>query len=205
MKEMLLNFVAQYGYAGLFGLLAISIFGPPVPDEFLMTFAGFLSHTGTIHPVLAIISAASGSITGITATYFIGRFLRDKVWPHLERHAGAELLEKALRWYQWNGGILLSIGYFIPGVRHLTGYIAGVSGLSYRRFAMFAYLGAVMWASTFVTLGRVLGSSWQALLPVIHKYVFVLGSILAVLIILSLFIYRQRKNLKDWLKKLLEH
>lgn len=200
--ETLLAFVVQYGYVGLFGLLAMSIAGPPIPDEFLMTFVGFLSSAGKIHPLWAIGAAASGSITGITFTYFIGRFFHDRLLPRLQKHAGTARLEKALQWYQWNGGILLTMGYFIPGVRHLTGYIAGISQLNYRRFAFFAYSGAILWACSFISLGRLLGDQWESLLPLIHRYTlaFILGFLLlsGSIVILK---YRQviQKKLFAWI------
>jgi undecaprenyl-diphosphatase len=190
--ETLIALIVQYGYVGLYGLLAISIVGPPIPDEFLMTFVGFLSSSGQINPLWAITAAASGSITGITITYFIGRFFHDRILPRLEKHVGTARLEKALHWYQWNGAILLIIGYFIPGVRHLTGYISGMSHLSYRRFALFAYSGAILWASFFIILGRLLGNRWESILPLIHRYTLaiVLGVLLIALVVV-VFKYRQ--------------
>ncbi len=41
------------------------------------------------------------------------------------------------------------IGYFIPGVRHLTAYFAGVSNLTLWRFCLYAYGGALIWISVF--------------------------------------------------------
>ena len=34
------------------------------------------------------------------------------------------------------GPTLLLIGYFIPGVRHLTAYIAAINNYPYRKFAL---------------------------------------------------------------------
>ena len=45
------------------------------------------------------------------------------------------------------------IGYFIPGVRHLTAYFAGMSNLTLWRFCLYAYGGALIWISVFIGLG----------------------------------------------------
>lgn len=198
--EHLIAWISQYGYAGLYGLLAISILGPPVPDEILMTFAGFLSHMGKLKPSLTIFFAGLGSITGITVTYWIGRLFHDRIWPRLERYAGASRVEKVLRWYHWNGGVLLTVGYFIPGVRHLTGYVAGMSGLGFRRFALFAYLGAFLWATTFISLGRVLGNSWDVVLPLAHEYTVRIGIGLGVLGGAFFLIFHYRRALGNMLR-----
>ena len=56
----------------------------------------------------------------------------------------------------------LTFGYFVPGVRHLTAYAAGMSDLEYPEFALFAYSGGVLWVSTFLGLGYFLGDRWEA-------------------------------------------
>ncbi|MHB1407107.1 MAG: DedA family protein [Desulfitobacteriaceae bacterium] len=200
-SQLLIHYISQYGYAGLFVILGTSILGIPIPDEFLMTFVGFLSYSGQLNPVLAILSAATGSATGITVAYFLGTIFQQKALVHLKKHAGGERLEKVLSWYQRHGGKLLTVGYFIPGVRHLSGYIAGLSRLKYRSFAFFAYLGAILWTTLFITLGRLLGSRWETLLPIIHRYALLLGTTVIVIFIIFYLIYKKHEQLIAWLKK----
>lgn len=194
-SELFIHYITQYGYLGLYIIIALSILVLPTPDEFLMTFVGFLSFSGQLNPVIAIIAAASGSITGITIAYLLGRFFEAKVLAILKKHAGGRRLERVLKWYHRHGGKVLMVGYFIPGVRHLSGYIAGLSHLAYREFAFFAYLGAVVWASFFILLGRGLGSSWETILPIFHRYSVLLGFIAVVLISGFYFLY---KNHERW-------
>jgi len=67
----------------------------------------------------------------------------------------------------------LTFGYFIPGVRHFTAYAAGMSDLKPHVFAVFAYSGALIWVSTFITLGYVLGERWAATSERIHTYALI--------------------------------
>lgn len=194
-SQLLIHYISQYGYAGLFVILGTSILGLPIPDEFLMTFVGFLTYSGQLNLFLAIISAATGSATGITIAYILGKFFQQKVLGHLKKHAGGQRLEKVLSWYQLHGGKLLTIGYFIPGVRHLSGYIAGLSQLKYRNFAFFAYLGAILWTTLFITLGRLLGSRWETFLPIIHRYALLLGTTAVVIFIIFYYISRVWRHL----------
>jgi len=196
---LLIHYITQYGYPGLYVILLVSILGLPLPDEFLLTFVGFMSFSGQLNPVLAIISSAAGSMTGITLAYFLGRFFEAKVLAHLKKHAGSERLEKVLSWYHKHGGKLLAVGYFIPGVRHLSGYIAGLSRLSYRQFAFFSYLGAIAWTSLFIVLGRTLGSRWETILPIIHRYSILLGVISAILFMAFYLLYKNHERWLAWL------
>ncbi|MHB8125822.1 MAG: DedA family protein [Desulfitobacteriaceae bacterium] len=184
----LIHYISQYGYVGLYFILAVSILGIPVPDEFLLTFVGYLTYSGKLNPIFAILSAIMGSSTGITAAYLLGKFFREKVLLYLKRHAGSQRLERVFNWYHRHSGILLAIGYFIPGVRHLSGYIAGLSQLNYRYFAFFAYLGATIWSTLFILLGRLLGSRWNTILPIIHRYSLLLGVLAVLLSILFYYI-----------------
>jgi membrane protein DedA with SNARE-associated domain len=52
-------------------------------------------------------------------------------------------------------------GYFLPGVRHLTAYVAGTSQFSFAVFALFAYTGALLWPVTFLSVGYIAGEEWQ--------------------------------------------
>ncbi|AET67243.1 putative membrane-associated protein [Desulfosporosinus orientis DSM 765] len=198
-STLLIHYITQYGYTGLYFILGISILGIPIPDETLLIFVGFLTYSGKLNPVLAILSAAAGSATGITVAYFLGTFFQQKVLTHLKKHAGAARLEKVLNWYHRHGGKLLTIGYFVPGVRHLSGYVAGLSRLSYRNFAMFAYLGATLWTSSFIIIGRLLGSQWESLLPLVHRYALIVGIIALFIAVAFYLLYRNHSRLVPWL------
>lgn len=198
-SAILIHFITNYGYPGLYVILLVSILGLPLPDEFLLTFVGFMSFSGKLNPVLAIISSAAGSMTGITIAYFLGRFFEAKVLANLRKHVGSERLDKVLSWYHKHGSKFLTLGYFIPGVRHLSGYIAGLSRLSYRKFAFFSYLGAALWTSLFILLGITLGSRWKKILPIIHHYLILLGVISAVLFLAFYLLYKYRERWAAWL------
>lgn len=197
-SALLIGYLSHYSYLGLYLILGISILGLPIPDEFLMTFVGFLSFSGKVNHAFAILSAAAGSMTGITISYFLGKFFKEKILILLKKHTGSHRLEKVLRWYGRHGGKLLTAGYFIPGVRHLSGYVAGLSGLKYRSFALYAYLGAILWTSSFITLGRILGTRWETILPVIHRYSVILGIIMTLLLLAFYLLYKNHERWGAW-------
>ncbi|HZK85161.1 MAG TPA: DedA family protein [Desulfosporosinus sp.] len=192
-STLLIDYITQYGYLGLYFILVISILGLPIPAEFLMTFVGFMSFSGLLNPVLAILTAALGGITGISIAYLLGRFFEARVLAFLNKHVGSERLEKVLKWYRKHGGKLLTIGYFIPVVRHLTGYIAGLSHLEFHYFAFYAYLGALVWASFFILLGRSLGSQWETIIPILHRYSVLFG-VLAVVFFLVIYLLNRKHD-----------
>ncbi|GAB6933281.1 DedA family protein [Calditerricola satsumensis] len=171
MLENVLELVSHYGYLALFLILALSLIALPTPDETLITFAGFLVSQGHLAYWPAIFAAFLGTVTGMTLTYILGRYAG---YALLDRYGAKfgltrQRLALAERWFARLGKFVLPIGYYLPGVRQVLGYTAGLSRLPFRAFALYAYAGAFVWAFTFVTLGRWLGHHWQTVLDTLHR------------------------------------
>jgi len=170
MEHYVLDWIARYGYAAIFGLLMLGIVGLPVPDETLITFTGYLVYAGHLKLAPAFATVLAGTMCGITFSYVLGRTFGLRLIHRFGRyvHLTEERLAKAHRFFERVGHWSLTAGYFIPGVRHLTAYAAGVSYTAPHVFALFAYLGAFLWASTFLALGYFLGDRWQVVSGTIH-------------------------------------
>jgi membrane protein DedA with SNARE-associated domain len=194
--DQLLQWVSAYGYFAIFGLLMAGIIGLPIPDETLLVFSGYLISRGSLNPVGALAAAFFGSACGITASYWIGHSLGMTVvhrygkWFHItQRH-----IDKVHDWFRHLGHWSLMLGYFIPGVRHLTALVAGATELEYPQFALFAYAGALVWVTTFLSLGYFLGDRWQEMFERIHHHLTEAG--LGILAVAVLFwLWRRRRGL----------
>jgi membrane protein DedA with SNARE-associated domain len=195
--ELLPVWISQYGYAGLFVLLVLGIVGLPIPDETLLAFAGYLVFKGRLAFGPTLLSAFLGSVTGITISYLLGRgpgmFLLHKFGPVLRIHHAQ--MEQTQQWFARRGKFLLMFGYFIPGVRHLTALVAGSSGLRVGIFALYAYVGALIWSLSFITLGYFLEERWTALSATIHSLVITITAIF-ITVLLGYFLWRRihRRN-----------
>ncbi|MDI3256629.1 MAG: DedA family protein [Kyrpidia sp.] len=158
----LLQFVAEHGYAALALILATGLVGVPVPDEVLLTFAGFLTWQGTVHLAGTAMSAFLGSCSGITLSYLMGRGVFRPLADRLFRKAaGGGKLAFAAGWLERYGGWTLFFAYFMPGIRHVAAYAAGIGRMAFPRFAQWAYPGAALWILAFLFLGRLLGPRWH--------------------------------------------
>ncbi len=161
MEQHFLGLLGRYGTPVLFFAQMFGIFGVPIPDELLLTVAGALVRRGSLHPVPTIASAIGGCMSGITLSYVIGRTVGVAALRRLV-HIPPEALDRGQRWFCRFGAWLLTFGYFVPGVRHVTAIAAGSSRLSFRRFALYAYPGAALWSTVFVVAGYVAGERWRA-------------------------------------------
>jgi membrane protein DedA with SNARE-associated domain len=197
-EETIFHWIAQHGYIGIFSLLVLGIVGLPVPDEGLLTFAGYLVYKGTLQLVPTVAACFLGSISGITVSYGLGRsiglYLITKYGPLV--HITPDRLEKVHAWFDRVGRWALTFGYFIPGVRHLTALVAGTSKLKIPTFALFAYSGGLIWATTFVSIGYLLGNKWARVSEKIHHHLMLTSALIAVLLVLYFLIQRTMNPLK---------
>lgn len=195
MEQQILAWITQYGYGAIFVLLIFGIVGLPVPDETLLTFAGYLIYRGSFSLPLAFVSAAAGSASGMTISYTLGRVLGLAVLHRYGKylHLTPERLARAHAWFERIGHWALTLGYFIPGVRHLTAYAAGMSEVSPHQFALFAYTGTILWVTTFLSLGYFLGERWETVEKNIHHYL-VIGSIAIGLLVIAYWLWRKLRS-----------
>jgi membrane protein DedA with SNARE-associated domain len=190
--------LTQYGGIALFGLLALGIIALPVPEETLMVLTGILMHKGIL-PVFPTVSGAFlGVLSGISVSYLLGRTAGHFLIKKYGRWVGLseKKCDKARIWFEKFGKWTLFFGYFIPGVRHLTGVSAGASGLSYHHFASYAYPGAALWVSLFLSIGYFLEKQWITLYEKIEIKVdiIMIVCLIAALIIFLFHLYKKSKK-----------
>lgn len=149
------NWLLQYGGFALFGLLALGIVALPIPEETLMVVAGALMYHEKLTIPSTLMGAYLGSMCGITLSYILGRTAGHYLTHRYGRFLGLteKRLKKAHDWFEKYGRWSLVVGYFIPGIRHFTGLVAGTTDLEWEYFTVFAYTGALIWVSTFLSIG----------------------------------------------------
>ncbi|CAH0149526.1 MULTISPECIES: DedA family protein [Peribacillus] len=157
--DIVKDLISNYGYFAIYGLLAMGIIGLPVPDEFLMTFVGYLSSISVLNVQGAFLVSFLGSISGMLISYFIGKKVGK---PFLRKHGKwikmtPARLERLEKWFNKYGPWTIIIAYFIPGVRHFASYISGMNGMGKRKYFIFAGAGAFSWCLVFTAFGYFIG------------------------------------------------
>src|SRR5262249_38031555 len=106
---------------------------------------------------------------GITVSYGVGRWVGLPVLQQRFR-SHHEAIERAQEWFRRFGGWLLTFGYFIPGVRHVTAIAAGSGSLGYHQFAAYAYPGGALWCSVFLGVGYFAGDRWPEVAQAVRTH-----------------------------------
>lgn len=182
------HWLSWYGYAALFLLLMLGIVGVPVPDEVLLMTAGYTVWEGRLSLPLALVSAALGSMCGITLSYLIGRYAGVSVIHRFGRllPITEQRLSTTRRWFDRWGRWTLVPGYFVPGVRHIIAIVAGTAGLPWRGFALCAYSGAAIWVTTFILTGYFFGRQAPAMIQEVHRHLWAVPVAIAAILAAAL-------------------
>ena len=191
---MIFHWFAHHEYLGIFSLLILGIIGIPVPNETLLIFGGYLVYKGKLHPISTVAVAFLGAVCGISLSYILGRttgmYLIVK-YGHIVRIT-SDKVERVQYWFKRAGKWSLILGYFIPRVRSLTGFIAGVLEIEPSIFTPFAYIGGLIWSLTFISIGYFLGEKWVWLYIKIRHYL-VIGFGMGIMLVLFYFLIQLRK------------
>lgn len=195
--ELLPIWISHYGYISIFLLLMLGIVGLPVPDETLLTIVGYLVLKGDLRFVPAFMTALGGVFCGITVSYLLGRkgaiFVVKRYGVLL--HVNDARLLFVRQWFENIGKWSLMIGYFLPGFRHVIAMVAGTSGVRWSSFMIFAYSGAFIWTSVFITIGYVIGKEWHNWSKTMHELLLMVVMTI-ILVGAGYFVYRKWLNLQ---------
>ncbi len=164
MLDSLLDLVSasSWTYPFAFAIAALDAVVPIVPAETAVITAGVLAAGGDLQIAAIIVLAAAGAIVGDNVAYMLGRTAGEPVRRrYLAGHTAAARLAWAQRQLTERGGSLLIVARFIPGGRTAATLTAGMIGMSWRRFAAFDVLAAVIWATYAGLLGYIGGQAFE--------------------------------------------
>lgn len=141
----------EYGLAALVTILFIENMGLVfAPGESMVVAAGFLAGRGVLQPFPAAIAAIIATTLGSYLAWWLGDRYGHPLVIRYGRYIGVTppRWEKAHRFFDRFGPIVVAIGRFIVPLRQLQGYVAGSAEMGFRSFAIWSSLGAIIWVVT---------------------------------------------------------
>ena len=164
-NDQLNDALAQFGvvlfYLIVWGLvfvgtaLFVGIVIPFLTGDSLLFAAGIIAGTASNHISIWILATGVGvaAFAGDQVGFWMGRRLGK---PALERRGGAwtrKAIARTERFYELFGWWSVVIGRYIPWVRVFIPPIAGISRMSYPKFATANLVGALAWGVSITLIG----------------------------------------------------
>jgi membrane-associated protein len=99
------------------------------------------------------------AVLGDSVNYGIGHYIGPKAFHKPDsRWFRQEYLRRTQAFYDKYGGVTIIIGRFVPIIRTFAPFLAGVAGMSYRRFLSYNLVGGCLWIVLLVYAGYLFGN-----------------------------------------------
>lgn len=163
----LAELVAQYGM-WVYGILFLILFcetglvvTPFLPGDSLLFVVGALASLPTndlnVHTMVALMVVAA--VVGDAVNYTIGRLFGEKLFSNPNSKIfRRSYLDKTHQFYEKHGGKTIILARFVPIVRTFAPFVAGMGHMSYRHFAAYNVIGALVWVLLFTYAGYLFGN-----------------------------------------------
>ncbi len=205
MQEFIISMMNQFGYIGVFLLIAIENIFPPIPSEVILLFGGFMTTYSKLNIVLMIIFATLGSIIGAIVLYYIGKILnKDRLKKIISGKIGKILrlknsdIDKADQWFDTKGNKTVFFCRFIPIVRSLISIPAGMSEMPMGKFLLYTTVGSLIWNTVLIILGAIVGENWTSILNIFDTYSHMVAILLILIFVVFIYIfYKKKKKTKN--------
>ncbi|HTU82407.1 MAG TPA: DedA family protein [Candidatus Acidoferrales bacterium] len=194
-EQAIVGLVDHFGYAGLFVALILGNIGLPVGSELVVPTAGALTATGHLSNVwLTIVVALLGEVTGESIAYAIGRY---GGVPVIERygkyaHVRHEHLQRIHVFFERYGTFAIFICRFLPFIRGVAGFPAGIAEMNLAHFYVWTFLGSGIFLTALTFVGYSLGNHLDTILPLLHRGGLVALAVAAAGVAIAYVVWRSR-------------
>jgi len=200
LAQDLVDLIFDWGYLGIFLLMAVESSFIPFPSEIVLVPAGYLASQGQMSISLIMASGLGGSLLGAFINYYLALKLGRKILEKYGKYffIKESALHKMDNYFEKHGHISTFTGRLIPGIRQLISIPAGLSKMNLAIFSLYTTLGAGIWAFILVMLGYFIGDNQELLSEYLHQILIVVLILLVILGSTYTYFYKRKiKILKD--------
>ena len=134
---------------------------PFLPGDSLLFALGALSAidtSGTLRAPLLMALLAAAAVLGNMANYAIGRSIGPPAFSGRYRWLKVDYLRRTEAFFQRHGGLAVLLSRFLPILRTLVPFVAGIGRMPYARFFGYNLIGGSSWVLLFVGGGYLFGN-----------------------------------------------
>lgn len=189
--ETVIEYINMYGYVIIFLSLFFGIVGIPAPEESLLFLIGVFIVHHQLSFGWAVVSAISGVYCGMLTAYICGKYIGVPFINKYGKYVGITIgrWQKAQDAYIKNAEKTIVFGFYIPGIRQISPYFAGMTKTPLYKFSMLSLLGTLLWTIPFIGAGYYLGRIFH----INPAYVPYLGILFLIAFILYVTVSQFRK------------
>lgn len=152
-------------YLVLFAIIFIEtgiVIWPWLPGDSLLFAAGTFCAIGSLNIWFLIPLLFIAAVLGDTSNYFIGKYFGERAMklkfngkPILKK----EHLNKTHAFYEKYGAKTIVLARFVPIVRTIAPFVAGMGTMTYKKFLSYNVIGGLIWIPSITILGFIFGQN----------------------------------------------
>lgn len=203
MQDWITGLMNSFGYLGVGLLIFLENIFPPIPSEIILPFGGFMTTQSNLQVPLVVVAATVGSVAGALVLYAVGSILNEE---RLERWLNGRIgkilrfkpddVHKARVWFLKKGSISVLLCRCVPIVRSLISIPAGMAKMKLPKFILFTTIGSAVWNTVLVSLGALMGESWDKIADYVGAYSHVVVWLIVLAVVVLLAVWLVRRHLK---------
>jgi membrane-associated protein len=148
-----------------YGAIFVTIFAetglvvtPFLPGESLLLTGGTLAGAEVLNIAILWPLLFLAAFLGDVVNYLIGRWLGKHLLNKPRKYLRPEHVREAHEFYEEHGGLAIVACRFLPIVRTLVPFVAGVTRMEIHRYVAFAALASAIWVTIFLGAGYLFGN-----------------------------------------------
>ena len=155
----------------VFGVLLLCGLGLPIPEDIPLISAGYLIHLHKSNWPIALIVCMLGVLTGDSIIFWFGKRLGNKLLRSrlVMFFTTPKKILKIKAYYRKYGPKIIIVGRFLPGLRAPIFFVAGSTGLRYRKFVTYDGIAALVSVPVWLFVGSRFGNEIDSLLAKIQR------------------------------------
>ena len=165
LDQTVATLATQYG-PWLYAVLFVVIFAetglvvcPFLPGDSILFIAGTVVAAAGLDVHVLVLVLVAAAVLGDSVNYGVGHYIGPKAFHKPDsRWFRQEYLRRTQAFYAKYGGVTIIIGRFVPIIRTFAPFLAGVAGMSYRRFLSYNVVGGCLWIGLLVYAGYLFGN-----------------------------------------------
>jgi membrane-associated protein len=164
-------------YPVLFASALLESLFPPWPSDVVTLYGAYMVGRGKASLALAFLAVVSGSLLGVMALFYLGRWKGRALFKQGRKVFSLERLQGVERLFARHGLWILAVNRFLAGVRALIFLVSGVAAFPAGKVWGLAAVSVVLWNVLLFWLGGLFGLESQDL---VRRIVWIVTTLVVV-------------------------
>ena len=193
----LLGWLLLYTYPVAVVTVLVGSLGVPLPSAIVVLAAGAISADGDADPLVLFGAIFLAAVVGDITCFGLARWGEGVALKRFGQRIGlteARVASMERHFERWGGLLVLVTRCVLTGLALPTNLVAGASGYSLARFAIYVLVGEAIWTGELLGLGWWYGSNWVALVDYLDDFSTALTGLAAAVVLAYLLLRLLRQK-----------